>query len=63
MHDIVPDLFIFLDIKMDKYMQVLDQRLSGRLNEKANHFDKKDIGFYQKAYEGYQYLADKFKDK
>ncbi|MFA5230323.1 MAG: dTMP kinase [Candidatus Paceibacterota bacterium] len=61
--DITPDLIIFLDIKMDKYMQVLDHRLSGRLNEKVNHFDRKELGFYQRAYDGYQYLANKFKDK
>jgi len=62
-HDIIPDLIIFLDIAMDKYMQVLDQRLTNRLNEKVNHFDKKDFSFYQRAYAGYQYLANKFKDK
>ncbi len=63
MRDIIPDLFIFLDIKMDKYMDELNKRLPNRFNEKANHFDQKDLGFYQRAYNGYQYLADKYKDR
>jgi len=61
--DTVPDLFIFLDIKMDGYMEELDKRLSNRHNEKVNHFDKKDFDFYQRAYNGYQYLANKYKDR
>lgn len=61
--DTLPDLFIFFDIKMDKYMKVLEERLNSRLNEKINHFDKQDLDFYQRAYDGYQYLAEKFKDR
>jgi thymidylate kinase len=63
MRDLTPDLFIFLDIKMDKYMEELNKRLPNRFNEKANHFDKKDLGFYQRAYNGYQYLEQKYKDR
>jgi len=59
----MPNLFIFLDIKMDKYAKVLEERLLSRSDEKANHFDRKEIDFYQRAYDGYQYLVNKFKNK
>lgn len=61
--DTLPDLFVFFDIKMDKYMEILEERLNNRTNEKVNHFDRKEFDFYQRAYDGYQYLANKFKDR
>jgi len=60
-HDIVPDLVIYLYIPIEKYPETFKERIERR-NETLNSFEKNNMDYFSKVFEGYEYLYNKNKE-
>jgi dTMP kinase len=58
---IMPDLVFYLYIPFEKYPEVFEERIAKR-NEELTSFEKNDMNYFHKVFNGYEYLADKYPD-
>ncbi len=57
----MPDIVFYMRIPMEKYEQTLKERVAIR-NEKIDNFEKQNMDYFSKVFQGYEYLAEKYKD-
>jgi thymidylate kinase len=57
----MPDIVFYMRIPIQQYEQTMKERFVTR-NEKIDNFEKQDIQYFEKVFDGYEYLAQKYKD-